>query len=148
MEIKRTWISKQFNHGYMHHSKYYTTSLSCSRGDGKVWEECWVGQLSSPTCAVHGPGPRPWGPLEVILVLSLQVFLDLLQGSFSGIPGVSHVSMQSLSSIPEVLLSACLQDHLSEHLLCVSSQKPLPKCAPRSISSMCLPQKPLPTCFP
>lgn len=39
------------------------------------------GSAQHPSCAVHGPGPRPWGPLEVTSVLSLPVSLDLSQGS-------------------------------------------------------------------
>lgn len=67
---------------------------------------------------------------------ALPISLALPQGCLSDIPGVSYIFMQFLSSAPEVFPSACPQDHLSEHLVCVSSQKLLPKCVSRSISPM------------
>lgn len=124
------------------------------RGNGKVWEKGWVCQLSSPSWAVHSPRPRPRGPLESTLVVFLPVSFDLLQGSLSDISGVSHISMQSLLSSPEVLPSTCLQECFIKHLLCVSSQKPLFSCAPKehvphvsapNPSPYMFAQKPLPT---
>lgn len=124
------------------------------RGNRKVWEKRWVGQLSSPSWAVHSPMPRPRGPLESTLVVFLPVSFDLPQGSLSDISGVSHISMQSLLSSPEVLPSKCLQECFTEHLLCVSSQKPLFRCAPKehvphvsapNPSPYMFAQKPLPT---
>lgn len=55
MEIKWIWISKQFIYRYSNNFMYYITSLSYRQEDGKVCKKSWVGQLSSPCCAVHNP---------------------------------------------------------------------------------------------
>lgn len=122
MEIKWIWVSKEFIHRYWNNFKCYITSPSSKQGDGNVCEEIWVRQLCSPSCAAHNPKvnshDNSWKPLQCSLLPSLWLSLRVLSWVFLYSLIYSWNFSEAIST-PEAMPSVCLQEHLSEYLLCV-----------------------------